>query len=82
MICRKYSSNIIDDKLKKYILRLNNKFIETCKNRYIELNKKDILITDNNTAILKKPNIYTFLLIFSFLSGYHFRCLIEYYKNY
>ena len=72
-------SPIIDEKLKNYIKKINNSFIE----RYTLKQKPLILDSSNKNyqMIAYKPLfIYSFSLAFSFFTGYHFRSLVDYYK--
>lgn len=81
MIYGRYSS-IIDYKIKNYLTQLNNNFMNKCRNR---LPYKMDNLQNLNTAISKPldiipPYIYILGMAFSFLSGYHFRSLVEYRK--
>jgi hypothetical protein len=98
MIYSKFSSSIaIDENLKKYILKLNNNYIERWKqtknkqnidlynqnSNYIKDLQMDIINSNSNHnsnfIITKKPYILYFWMIFSFLSGYQFRSLLDRY---
>jgi hypothetical protein len=89
MIYRKFS-NSIDEKLKNYILKLNNSYLERWKqhksnSKYIQDLQMDIINNSSskynknkhNYTIIIKPYIFYYWLMFSFLSGYQFRSLID-----
>ena len=74
---------MIDEKLKNYIKKLNDSYMDRYK-----IQKTTLLIDsfnkDNNDIILhtnrNRNKSFYILLAFSFLTGYHFRSLVDYYK--
>jgi len=89
MIIGKYQySNIIDEKLKNYLKRINDKFLENYQPDKLKMNKYNNLIKaelnnekNNSTFLLSKKNYYSSLLVFlmgiSFFSGYQFRGFLK-----
>ena len=84
MFFKSYSP-IIDEKLKNYIKKLNNSYMERYKikkttfllDSFNKDNNDIILHTNTNTNTNKT---FYILLAFSFFTGYQFRSLIDYYK--
>jgi hypothetical protein len=93
MIYNKYNS-FIDNKLKNYILKLNNNYLERWKETknklYINFEKnnsnyiQDLQIdmlnsskNSDNNILYKKSYVFYYWILFSFISGYQLRCLLN-----